>query len=102
MMSSHCSRSRSLSHSLHRFVLCSASAVFRRLFAVDVKLKVPSLAECPGWSKRRLQKISPAGVNTGEVRGFLSTLTKLVHTICIRCLSFKKKPCYCMYGGGGK
>ena len=61
-----------------RLVLCSASAIFRRVFGVETKLKVPSLTDCPGWSKRRLQKVSPTSINAGAVDGFLSVLSKWV------------------------
>lgn len=59
-----------------RLVLCSASAIFRRMFGVETKLKVPSLMDSPGWSKRRLQKVSPTSINAGAVDGFLSVLSK--------------------------
>ena len=32
-------------------------------------MKTESLAECPGWSKKRLQKITPDGLNLGMVEG---------------------------------
>ena len=56
----------------HRLVLCSASDFFRRLFGIETTLKVESLMECPGWSKKRLQKITPDGVNLGMVEGIES------------------------------
>ena len=53
----------------HRAVLCSASEFFRRLFGVEVKVKVESLGECGGWGKKKLQKVTPDGVNLGLVEG---------------------------------
>ena len=57
------------SYYVHKLVLCSASDFFRRLFGVETKVKTESLAECPGWSKKQLQKITPDGVNLGMVEG---------------------------------
>ena len=56
----------------HRFVLCSSSDFFRRLFGVEVKVKVESLGECVGWGKKRLNKVTPDGVNLGLVEGMES------------------------------
>ena len=53
----------------HRLVLCMACDFFRRLFGVETKIKSESLGECPGWPKKRLQKITPDGVNLGMVDG---------------------------------
>lgn len=53
----------------HKIVLCSASDFFRRLFGVKMALKLESLAECPGWTKKKLEKITPDGVNLGMVEG---------------------------------
>lgn len=53
----------------HRIVLCSASDFFRRLFGIKMNLKLESLAECPGWPKKKLDKITPDGVNLGLVEG---------------------------------
>ena len=64
----------------HRFILCSASEVFRRLFDVEAlgakKIKVDSLAECPGWSSRRLKKVTVENVRNGLVEGLLSVEEK--------------------------
>ena len=68
------------SYHAHRYVLCSASEVFRRVFDVEggggaggsVKVKVQSLAECPGWNSRRLKKVTAANINSGLVEGFVS------------------------------
>ncbi len=60
----------------HKLVLCSASDVFRRVFGIETKVKVQSLADCPGWNKKRLQKISPESVSAGHVAGFTHTRTR--------------------------
>ena len=54
----------------HRLVLCSASDVFRKLFGVETNIKVRSLSECPGWSKKSLQRVTAANVTAGLVEGF--------------------------------
>ena len=57
----------------HRLVLCSASDFFRRLFGIERVLKLESLGgECPGWTRKRLQKIAPEAVNLGMVEGLES------------------------------
>lgn len=56
----------------HRVVLCSACELFRRLFGMEMSEKTESLGECPGWSKKKLQKITPDGVNLGMVEGIES------------------------------
>jgi Rho family protein len=53
----------------HRVVLCSASDFFRRLFGVPTAVKTESLGECPGWNRKRLQKVTAEGVNLGLVDG---------------------------------
>ena len=53
----------------HRLVLCSASDFYRRLFGIEEVLKLEHLGECPGWSKKKLKKITPDGVNLGMVEG---------------------------------
>lgn len=66
----------------HRYILCSASEVFRRVFDVEAggsaKVKVQSLAECPGWNSRRLKKVTAANINSGLVEGFISIQDKWV------------------------
>ena len=57
------------SYHAHRVVLCSSSDFFRRLFGVEVGGRLESLGECPGWNKKRLQKVTPDGVNLGLVEG---------------------------------
>ena len=59
----------------HRLVLCSASDVFRKIFGIETKVKVPSLSSCLGWTKRRLQKITWGNINGGLVEG-LTTIQK--------------------------
>lgn len=56
----------------HKLVLCSASSVFRRVFGIEEKVKVESLAKCPGWSKKRLQKITVESINQGAVEGLIA------------------------------
>ena len=56
----------------HKLVICSACDFFRRLFGIETALKVESLAKCPGWSKKRVQKVTPEGVNLGMVEGIES------------------------------
>jgi hypothetical protein len=50
--------------------------VFRRVFDVESggsgKVKVQSLAECPGWNSRRVKKVTIANINSGLVEGFVS------------------------------
>ena len=58
----------------HRLVLCSACDYFRRLFGIAMIVKVESLGECPGWSKKKLEKITQDGVNMGKVEGIRSFL----------------------------
>ena len=66
----------------HRYILCSASEVFRRIFNIaetggpSTKVKVQSLAECPGWNSRRLKKVTTADINSGQVEGLLSIQDK--------------------------
>lgn len=55
----------------HRYVLCSASDVFRNLFDVEEKVKVKSLSTCPGWTKRRLGKVNRENINAGLIEGFV-------------------------------
>ena len=57
----------------HRYILCSASEMFRRVFDVGSgKVKVQSLAECPGWNSRRMKKVTAANINSGLVEGLVS------------------------------
>ena len=67
----------------HRYILCSASEVFRRVFDIEgmggggsAKVKVQSLAECPGWNSHRLKKVTAANINSGLVDGFISIQEK--------------------------
>ena len=63
------------SYYAHKLVLCLASDFFRRLFKVELKGKFESLAECPGWSKKQLNKITPDAINLGMVEGLESYAT---------------------------
>ena len=64
----------------HKYVLCCASQVYRRLFGVKEVEGVSveslnmdkNLAECSGWNADRLKNVNAANVNTGQVEGFHS------------------------------
>ena len=64
----------------HRYILCSASEMFRRVFDVESggsgKVKVQSLAECPSWNSRRMKKVTAANINSGLVEGLVSVEEK--------------------------
>lgn len=66
------------SYHAHQYILCSASEVFRRMFDVErlggasAKVKVQSLAKCPGWNSHRLKKVTAVNINSGLVEGLLS------------------------------
>lgn len=64
----------------HRYMLCSASEVFRRMFDIEgsaqsegsAKVKVESLAKCPGWNLRQLKKVNRFNINSGQLEGVQS------------------------------
>ena len=64
----------------HKYILCSASEVFRRVFDIEVgglaKVKVQSLTECPGWNSRRLKKVTVVNINSALMEGFISIQEK--------------------------
>lgn len=63
------------SYSAHRYVLCSASDVFRMLFNVSLPsgYKVQTLPQCSsGWSKRRLAKVASERAGGKEMEGILA------------------------------
>ena len=60
----------------HKIVLCSASDIFRKVFGIETKLKVQSLSECPGWTKKSLQRMTAANVSAGLVEGFMGMQQK--------------------------
>ena len=66
------------SPSLTRVVLCSASAVFRRVFGIDQEgqLKANGLAWSSDWSKKDIQAVSATAVNSGKVRGLKAVRQK--------------------------
>ena len=39
---------------------------------METKVKVESLGQCGGWTKKNLQKVTPDGVNLGLVEGVQS------------------------------
>ncbi|XP_064402041.1 rho-related protein racA-like isoform X2 [Halichondria panicea] len=53
----------------HRYVLASASDLFRQLLGVTQEVKVDSL--CDGWDKARLKKVTMETVNLGQLEGML-------------------------------
>ena len=68
----------------HKYVLCSASDVFRRIFRIEEpKKRVQSLGGCGGWSKKRLQKVSVENINAGGIEGFLFVETRymIIYTV---------------------
>lgn len=59
----------------HRFVLCSASDVFRMLLGVSpgaAGTKVKSLPQCSGWSKQQLAKVAKEREKGREMEGILA------------------------------
>ena len=58
----------------HKFVLCSASDVFRVLLGVGAELKVKagSLPQCSGWSKSQWGKVKRERERGKEMEGILS------------------------------
>ena len=74
----------------HRYVLCSASEVFRRVFEIkqfflvgatseskSVEIKYKSLAECPGWdTPDKIESVTASNINAGQVEGFVSLQEK--------------------------
>ena len=64
----------------HKYALCCASEVFRRLFEVEEVGGVSSesltmdknLTKCSGWSYDQLRNVSVTSMNAGQVEGFLS------------------------------
>ena len=68
----------------HKYVLCCASEVFRRLLGVEEMDGVSSeslsmdknLTKCSGWSSDQLKNVSVTSVNAGQVEGFHSIKEK--------------------------
>ena len=68
----------------HKYVLCCASEVFRRLFGVEEVGGVSSeslsvdknLTKCSGWSDEQLKNVSVTNMNAGQVEGFHSIKDK--------------------------
>ncbi|XP_064402043.1 rho-related protein racA-like [Halichondria panicea] len=53
----------------HRYVLASASDLFRQLLGVTQEVKVDSL--CDGWDKAQLKMVTMEMVNSGQLEGML-------------------------------
>lgn len=64
----------------HRYVLCTASDVMRRLLGVPLSQFKPSesLSEykCPQWSLKRLKELTFDTINNGQVEGFVSIVAE--------------------------
>ena len=65
----------------HKYVLCSASDVFRRMFGVEDTAEVASLGECPHWNKKRLEEVTAENICGGKVAGLKDINYRLAHTI---------------------
>lgn len=63
-----------VSYSAHRYVLCSASDVFRMLLGVSLggRTKVKSLPQCSGWSKQQLAEVGKEREKGREMEGILA------------------------------
>eukprot|EP00731_Ephydatia_muelleri_P008903 Em0004g1241a len=53
----------------HRYVLCGASNMFRRVFGIEDPIKATSLGEAPTWNKERMQEWTPENICGGKVAG---------------------------------
>lgn len=62
----------------HRYVLCSASDVMRRLLGVpEAQFKAnDSLSECPQWPLKRIMGLTFERINAGLEEGFVSIITE--------------------------
>ena len=61
----------------HRYILASASEMFRRVLGIEgTKVKVQSLSVGLRWTKRRSQKIIPSNINAGRIEGFISVVER--------------------------
>eukprot|EP00731_Ephydatia_muelleri_P009357 Em0004g1695a len=53
----------------HKYVLCGASDMFRRVFGIEDTIKATSLGEVPTWNKKRMQEVTPENICGGKVAG---------------------------------
>ena len=56
----------------HKYVLCSASNLMRRLFGISEKVKMESLFDYAEWTAKKLEAVSAERVNSGRIEGFVS------------------------------
>ncbi len=67
----------------HRYVLCSNSDLFRVIFGVSLpaKVKVQSLLQCSGWSRKRLERIAKEREEGKEPEGILAVQERSVPSL---------------------
>ena len=65
----------------HRYVLCGASDMFRRVFGIEDTIKATSLGEAPTWNKERMQELNPENICGGKVVGLKHILYRLVYNL---------------------
>ena len=53
----------------HKYILCSASEVFRKMFGVEDTVMTTSLGKCPQWNEKHLQNVTPDNICAGIVVG---------------------------------
>ncbi|KAL5497563.1 hypothetical protein EMCRGX_G014056 [Ephydatia muelleri] len=53
----------------HKYVLCGASNMFRRVFGIQDTIKTTSIGEFPTWNKKRMQEVTPENICGGKVAG---------------------------------
>ena len=56
----------------HKYILCSASDIMRRLFGVTEKIRMETIAGCSNWKPAQVAQVTPKAVNNGYIDGFLS------------------------------
>ena len=62
----------------HKYVLCGASEMFRRVFGIEDTIKATSLGEVPTWNKKRMQEVTPENICAGKVAGLKDIQYRLV------------------------
>ena len=68
----------------HKYVLCGASDMFRRVFGIEDTIKTTNLGEVPTWNKKRMQEVTPENICGGKVAGLNDIQDRLVHNLKIR------------------
>ena len=68
-------------YNAHKYVLCGASDVFRRVFGIEDTVKASSLGECSTWNKRRMQEVTPENICGGKVAGLKDIQYRLVQNV---------------------